>query len=297
MVRDDRSTDAEDAAAAVELATSLLATARDLEPRSSRRRARRLARLLDDPRSMAFSLALTDEVARITDPTRAARRLADLVAAGGAPTFLGALDRLALHVGVAAAHVAPRLVTTAVGRRLRHEAAGVVLPAEEPAFTRYVARRRASGTKLNVNLLGEAILGDRRGAAAARRGAGPRRAPRRRLRVGQGLVDLCASSTSLAFDAVGRRGSPSACASCTCAAPGPTPRMFVNLDMEEYRDLDADRGGLHAACSTSPSLARLDAGIVLQAYLPDSHAALDRLATWAVPAPRARRRATSRCGS
>jgi len=136
MVHADPSTDAEDAASAIELATSLLVAARDLEPRRSRRRAARLARLLDDPASMGFSLALTDEVARIDDPARAVRRLADLVAAGGEPAFLGPLDRLALQVGVAAGQVAPRVVAGAVRRRLRHETAGVVLPAEEPAFTR-----------------------------------------------------------------------------------------------------------------------------------------------------------------
>jgi len=279
MVRDDRSTDAEDAAAAVELATSLLATARDLEPRSSRRRARRLARLLDDPRSMAFSLALTDEVARITDPDRAARRLADLVSAGGAPAFLGALDRLALQVGVAAARVAPRLVTAGVGRRLRHEAAGVVLPAEEPAFTRYVARRRADGTRLNVNVLGEAILGDREA--------------RRRLdevlaRVERPDVDyvsvkvssICARVSSLAFDRSVARIAEPLRELYLCGSQA-SPRVFVNLDMEEYRDLDLTLA-VFMQVLDEPDLAGLDAGIVLQAYLPDSHDALERLASWAV---------------
>ena len=58
------------------------------------------------------------------------------------------------------------------------------------------------------------------------------------------------------------------------------PKKFVNLDMEEYRDL-------HLTIDAFTSLleecqfADLDAGIVLQAYLPDSYQALEKLACFA----------------
>ena len=47
-----------------------------------------------------------------------------------------------------------------VRRRIRGETRGVITPAADPAFARHVAARREAGFTVNVNLLGEAILGD-----------------------------------------------------------------------------------------------------------------------------------------
>ena len=58
---------------------------------------------------------------------------------------------------------------------------------------------------------------------------------------------------SLAFDHSRRRASPSRCVQLYCAAPGARPAKFVNLDMEEYRDLDLTVAVVHGRCSTRPS--------------------------------------------
>jgi RHH-type proline utilization regulon transcriptional repressor/proline dehydrogenase/delta 1-pyrroline-5-carboxylate dehydrogenase len=274
----DTEADTADADAAVDLATALLVAARGLEPRVSRRRGRRLSRLFDDDASMAFSLALTDQVARIADPRRAARRLHDLVATSGLPGFLGPVDRAVLRAGAALGRVAPGPISRGVRWRLRHESAGVVLPAEDPAFARYVARRRHAGISLNVNLLGEAILGDDEA--------------RRRLddvmaRIDRPDVDyvsvkvssVCAQVSSLAFDRSVARITERLRLLYRRAAAADPP-VFVNLDMEEYRDLELTLAVFTHVLS-EPGLVGLDAGIVLQAYLPDSHAALDHIAEWA----------------
>ena len=54
--------------------------------------------------------------------------------------------------------------------------------------------------------------------------------------------------------------------------------------MEEYRDLDLT---VEAFCRVldEPTFTRLPAGIVLQAYLPDTHAVLDRLVEWVAGTP------------
>src|SRR5690606_33327050 len=56
------------------------------------------------------------------------------------------------------------------------------------------------------------------------------------------------------------------------------PPTFVNLDMEEYDDLDLT---IDAFIRLLDELPQLDAGIVLQAYLPDTYPALQRLVGWA----------------
>ena len=55
---------------------------------------------------------------------------------------------------------------------------------------------------------------------------------------------------------------------------------FVNLDMEEYRDLALTIAAFRTVLD-EPEFQQLRAGIVLQAYLPDSFAAMQELTAWA----------------
>ena len=64
------------------------------------------------------------------------------------------------------------------------------------------------------------------------------------------------------------------------AARRANPPKFVNLDMEEYRDLHLTIDAFTRVLS-EPAFHDLDAGIALQAYLPDSNAALERVAAFA----------------
>jgi RHH-type proline utilization regulon transcriptional repressor/proline dehydrogenase/delta 1-pyrroline-5-carboxylate dehydrogenase len=59
-----------------------------------------------------------------------------------------------------------------------------------------------------------------------------------------------------------------------------TPK-FVNLDMEEYRDLDVTVTALREVLDEDEFLP-LPAGVVLQAYLPDSHRVQRDLTDWAL---------------
>jgi RHH-type proline utilization regulon transcriptional repressor/proline dehydrogenase/delta 1-pyrroline-5-carboxylate dehydrogenase len=63
------------------------------------------------------------------------------------------------------------------------------------------------------------------------------------------------------------------------AANSPT-RKFINLDMEEYRDLDLTMA-VFTQLLDRDDLLHVDAGIVLQAYLPDALGAMIHLQEWA----------------
>ena len=63
------------------------------------------------------------------------------------------------------------------------------------------------------------------------------------------------------------------------AANSPKPK-FINLDMEEYHDLDLTIEVFQKLLDR-PELRLVEAGIVLQAYLPDSLSALQGLVEWA----------------
>ncbi len=58
------------------------------------------------------------------------------------------------------------------------------------------------------------------------------------------------------------------------------PATFVNLDMEEYHDLELTMA-VFMELLDEPGLHSVDAGIAIQAYLPDSLSALEELVAWA----------------
>ncbi|MEA3054975.1 MAG: RHH-type transcriptional regulator, proline utilization regulon repressor / proline dehydrogenase, partial [Actinomycetota bacterium] len=143
---------------AVELAERLLATS------SSDRAQRRFARLVADESGKRLAIGFADQVLRIRDDGRAAARFRSLLAEHGAPAFAGATDRALLRVGAAASRVAPALVMPLVRRRIRNETSNVIISAHDPELREHIAARRAAGVHLNVNLLGEAILGEEEAA-------------------------------------------------------------------------------------------------------------------------------------
>lgn len=244
--------------------------------------ARRLAALLRDPSGLEFAVGFVDGVVRPEDARVAARAFRRLAATP--PAFLSRPLRAAIRVGGAAAPLAPALVVPAARRVLRRMVRHLVVDADDPGLARGLARVRALGARPNVNLLGEAVLGARQ---AAGRLAGTARLL---ARDDVDYVSIKVSATVAphspwAFDEAVADISAALTPLFEQAATASAPR-FVSLDMEEYKDLDLTIA-VFMRILDAPHLRDLEAGIVLQAYLPDAVAAYLRLRDWA----RARRAA------
>ena len=274
---DRQALDTELADQAVALARRLLETSERTATRGERRQRARLGRMLEDPDGRELLFALTDEVMRIDDHRRAARRFASIVAEHRSRS-LPAVDRALLAVGGRLAPLMPAIVMPLVRRRIAAETRGVVLPADDPAFARYVARRRRSGVRLNINPLGEAVLSDveadSRLAMVLERIARPD-VDYVSVKVSAIVANLDSVAFAASVDRVCERLRV-----VYRAAAAAEPPTFVNLDMEEYRDLELTVTAFMKVLGESEFEA-IDAGIVLQAYLPESHAVLDTLGAWA----------------
>src|SRR3954463_13391115 len=263
---------------AIALADTLLREAVANTTPRERRQLRRLGRLVADPTGRELVQRLTDDVLRIPSNRRAARRFADVVGALGLPTSLGPADRALLSAGARLAPVIPQIVMPLVRRRILGETKGVVLPAEDPQFAAHVAERRREGIGLLVNPLGEASLGDGEGRGRGEQGLSQLRRPDVDA-VSIKASALVANLDVLDFDrSVARICDP--LREIYRAAMAKRPFAFVNLDMEEYRDLHMTVAAFTAVLDEDEFKA-LEAGIVLQAYLPDSHEVLEHLGEWA----------------
>ena len=149
--------------------------------------AQRLAGVLSDPKGLEFTTGFVDGVVRPEDTRVAAHALARV--APLVPGFLPAPLRGAVRVGGVAGQVAPGVVVPIARKVLRRMVGHLIADARDEKLGKAITALKRDGVRLNLNLLGEAVLGATRGAAPARGHDAPARARRRRLRLGQGLVD------------------------------------------------------------------------------------------------------------
>ena len=222
-------------------------------------------------------MRFVDRVVRPDDHRVAAGQLHGLVTGHRPlPAFLGPTDRLLLRVGGRVAPLLPGIVMPLARRRMRQLVGHLVVDARPAPLRQHLARRRADGFDLNVNLLGEAVLGE----TEARRRLEATKALLAEPDIDYVSVKISGVASQLnhwAWDDSVDRISDRLREVLTTARQRGT---FVNLDMEEYHDLELTIAAFRRVLD-EPALADVEAGIVLQAYLPDSFDALGELVAWA----------------
>lgn len=238
--------------------------------------AKLLADVLKDPGGLSFTVEFVDGVIRPEDPEVAARNLARLTK--DAPGFLPAWLRYPAVLGGKAGSMAPNVVVP-MARRVFSEMVGdLVVEVSGNKLDKAIARLKKEGARLNLNLLGEAVLGDEE---AERRLEETFKLLRRD---DVDYVSLKASSvlgphSDWAHEEQVEEAYQRLLPLYLYAASAPEPK-FINLDMEVYKDLHITLDLFHRLLET-PQLNDLEMGIVIQAYLPDSLEATKQLDQWA----------------
>ena len=239
--------------------------------------AKRLAGLLSDPLGLDFALGFVDGVVRPEDLRVAGRNLEKLTHA--IPSFLPWYLRAAIFVGGNVAILLPWPVVPIARWVLRRMVGHLVIDATPAQLGKSLAKLRGRGIRLNLNLLGEAVLGDEE---AAHRLAGTRELLERDdVDYVSIKVSNVASQLSMwAFDDMvdDRRRAAHAAVRVR--------RSLADDEVHQPRHGGVPRPrpddrGVHAPARAA-ALKNLEAGIVLQAYLPDALGALQRLTEWAI---------------
>ena len=262
--------------AAIDLANRWVELTAAGETPRERRTTGRLAALVSDPAGLELAVRFVDRVARPQDVDVAARELGALSAfTAAAGSFLGPVDRTLLGVGTRVAPLLPRVVVPAARIRLRQLVGHLVADAGS-GLAAHIAAARAEGFRLNLNLLGEAVLGEGEASSRLERV----RALIERPDVDYVSIKVSAVASQLStWDTAGSRDRVVAQLRPLYLA-AQTYGTFLNLDMEEYKDL-ALTTAVFERILADPDLRDLEVGIVLQAYLPDALAALDEITAMA----------------
>ncbi len=263
---------------AVRLAERWAAAAHAGQTRREAQTTGQLAALLSDAGTgLDLAVFFVDRVARPEDDRVAANALSRITASDAA-SFLGPVDRGLLGLGATVARIAPKVVVPAARARMKQMVGHLLVDARDPKLGRHLAAAREDGFRLNINLLGEAVLGEDEAATRTRR-------TRELLeRPDVDYVSIKASSLVSQISVWDTAGTVERCVErlrpLYAAAKAKDTHAFVNLDMEEYKDLEMTLE-LFMAILSEPAFHDLEAGIVLQAYLPDALPALERLIDFA----------------
>lgn len=272
---------------AIELASLILEGANKIQDPAERRAQKEIARMMQDPRGKAFTMMMTDECFRSNHTARIANQLIYLLRQFGIPHYVDWLKRIQLSLFQLFGKPFHFLLVPLAKQALRKTTSRVILPGERAALSRHMAHRRTERVRLNLNHLGEAILGEEEAA--------------RRLKVyshdlEQDDIEYISIKISTIYSQISTldwEGTIHILADrlkqlyrksmehTFQRADGTRAHKFVNLDMEEYKDLHLTKE-LFQRVLDEKEFMSLSAGIVLQAYIPDSFLIQQELTQWAM---------------
>ncbi|MEX1078257.1 MAG: bifunctional proline dehydrogenase/L-glutamate gamma-semialdehyde dehydrogenase [Homoserinimonas sp.] len=238
--------------------------------------AERLAGVLKDPDGLAFTIGFVDRVVRPTDLRVAGRNLEKV--SRRVPRFLPWYLRVVIQIAGGFAPLLPWPIVPIARWVFRGMVSHLVLDATPKHLDKHLSRLRRDGARLNLNLLGEAVLGT---------DEADRRLEKTSELLARDDVDYVSIKVSAVSGKLGMWGYDDTVARVVSRltplyeqAAASASAKFINLDMEEFHDLDLTID-VFKALLDQPKLRELEAGIVLQAYLPDALRALQDLTEWA----------------
>ena len=286
FVADSSSPHSEPIQQALFLARHLQTQAGTLQTAAERRQQAELDRMMQSPADKVTLMQLTDQAFRSQLPHRAADQLIHILDVQGVPRFFSAVDRTLLKGFQSFGAYLPGVAMPFVKDKMQQETANVVLPAEQDLLKTYLEQRREAGLRMNVNFLGEALLGEQEAQ---------RRLESYLAALARPEIEVISVKVSTIYSQISPLARDhsievlcdrmellyrAAAKNRFLRHDGVEVSKFVYLDMEEYRDLEITAQVFMQALDR-PDMQQVRAGIALQAYIPDSFAVQQRITEWA----------------
>jgi RHH-type proline utilization regulon transcriptional repressor/proline dehydrogenase/delta 1-pyrroline-5-carboxylate dehydrogenase len=230
---------------------------------------------------------ITDQSFRSISPGRVVDQMVHILDVQGVPRFFSVFDQALLKGFQSFGEFLPGVAVPMVKEKMRKETSNVILPAEKDKLAGHLRERTREGVRMNVNFLGEAILGERES----------RRRLDRYLAILQlpeiECVSIKISTLYSQISALARKNTirmvsdrlellyRAAAKEVFVRQDGSRVPKFVYLDMEEYRDLHLT-AEIFMQTLSRKGLENVRGGIALQAYIPDSSLVQESITQWAI---------------
>jgi RHH-type proline utilization regulon transcriptional repressor/proline dehydrogenase/delta 1-pyrroline-5-carboxylate dehydrogenase len=271
---------------AIALAETWQNRANALMTQRERSRYKQLARLQSDPKNKILLTKLIDQSFRSRNYRRVADQIYDLLSRYGIPDFFSGFEKLQMWGFKGVGRFFPGLTIPLMIKKMRHDSRHAIISGEIDAFQKYLQRRKNEGVRININHLGEAVLGEDEALTQLHMYLQDLKNPAIEY-ISVKISTIFSQIDPLAFDhsvnMISERLSElyrTAAGHYFIKADGTRVPKFVNLDMESYRDLAITAMAFMRTLDRQ-EFKHYSAGMALQAYLPDSYSLLKEITAWA----------------
>ena len=236
----------------------------------------KMNKMLTHPKDKVFLIELMDQSFRSKNNKRVANQIEYLFDKYGMASFFTTSERFLVFLFLNAGVYLPDISVPLFINNIREDTKTVVIKGEDDTFNAHLQKRKKEGTRVNVNLIGEVVLGEEEAESRVQKYLDLLTNPN---------VDYISIKISTIFSQINplsyedtieklvqklSRIFAQAKKYSFVNEKGEKQNKFINLDMEEYRDLALTYYAFTRALD-KPEFKDFYAGIVLQAYLPDSH--------------------------
>ena len=271
---------------AAHIAGLLQVRAAELQTSAERKQQRELDRMIHNPHDKATMIQMTDQTFRSEKPGRAVDQMTHILDAQGVPRYFNPLDKTLIRGFQSFGSYLPGVAMPLVKEKMRAETANTVLPAEEEVLNEHLANRKEAGLRMNLNFLGEALLGEGEAQRRLEHYLEALQNPEVES-ISVKVSTIYSQISTLAYEQTLRTLCDrlellyrEASRMMYRRADGTEVCKFVYLDMEEYKDLAITAEAFMETLDRS-GLEQARGGIALQAYVPDSHIWQQKINEWA----------------
>lgn len=270
----------------IDLASLIIKEAELEKTASEKKEQKNLWRMLNDINGKAFTMYLTDQTFRCHSFKRCADQINYLIKLYGIPKYLRFFDQFKLYLFKNFSSFLPFIFIPLLRFSIRSQTKKVILAAEKKPLFKHLHKRKAENVTLNINYLGESILSEVEAQKRLLLNIEYLSNPDIHY-VSVKISTLFSQINLLAWDHSKqmiaeklREIYRAAIKNSYIDSDGKKRDKFVNLDMEEYKDLHLTVEVFQMVLD-EPEFYNYHAGIVLQAYLPDSFNIQKELTEWA----------------
>lgn len=235
----------------------------------------KMQKLLDNPKNKVMLIELLDRSFRCFDNKARFNEIEYVLGKYGIADFFSSYEKFLLMTFLSLGKLAPNMSVPFFISHLRKDTETMVLDEEKSRLDAHIIKREGQNITLNVNLIGEEVLGEAESLYRVHKYEDALKSEHIKY-ISIKITTIFSQINIVDFEyskaeVVKRLDGLYAIAQEYEKNHG--VQKFINLDMEEYRDLEL------TVAAFMESVAKFDihAGIVLQAYVPDSLIYLQKL--------------------
>lgn len=230
----------------------------------------KMQKLLQNPKNKVMLIELLDKSFRTQDRARSFDLITSILSKYGIADFFTPMEKILLGAFCSLGKLAPSISVPFFISQIKNDTKAMVLDANPKFLEQHIGGRAKQGITINVNLIGEEVLGEEESLYRVRKYEEALKSSYITY-ISIKITTIFSQINIIDFeyskDEIVKR-LKGLYALALEESKKQKVRKFINLDMEEFRDLELTVASFMEAISEFPEL---DAGIVLQAYIPDSY--------------------------